>query len=267
MSPPLRPPAAPPAVRPRVSPGLAALALTLLLGLQPVTTDVYLPALPMLTRELAAPMSSAQLTMSALILAFGVAQLFWGPVADRVGRRPVLITGLLLYSAASIGSVLAGSIGWLVLWRVLQGATMAAALTLDCAQMVRPVASPVMAMASATTHRALILDDAPDSLLLRVHMIRAARRSIDLQTYIFDEDDSAQLVLDELQAAAFRGVRVRILLDQRSALKKVETLAAMASLPGQANSSGLPGDSLSAVMRACSRPPLPVTRIFMEQDV
>ena len=92
------------------------------------------------------------------------------------------------------------------------------------------LASPVMAMASATTHRALILDDAPDALLLRVHMIRAARRSIDLQTYIFDEDDSSQLVLDELQAAAFRGVRVRILLDQLSALKKVETLAAMAAL-------------------------------------
>ena len=101
----------------------------------------------------------------------------------------------------------------------------------DCAREdACALASPVMAMASASGHRALILDDAPDALLLRVHMIRAARRSIDLQTYIFDEDDSAQLVLDELQAAAFRGVRVRILLDQLSALEKVGTLAAMASL-------------------------------------
>ena len=101
----------------------------------------------------------------------------------------------------------------------------------DCARAdACALASPVMAMASPTGHRALILDDAPDALLLRVHMIRAARRSIDLQTYIFDEDDSAQLVLDELQAAAFRGVRVRILLDQLSALEKVETLAALASL-------------------------------------
>ena len=99
-----------------------------------MTTDIYLPALPMLTRDLAAPMSAAQLTMSALILAFGVAQLFWGPVADRVGRRPVLIAGLLLYTAASIGSVLAGSIGWLMLWRVLQGATMAAAVV--CARAI-----------------------------------------------------------------------------------------------------------------------------------
>ena len=127
-------PAAAATAAPRVSHGLAAFALALLLGLQPVTTDVYLPALPLLTRELGAPMSAAQLTMSALILAFGVAQLFWGPVADRIGRRPVLIVGLVLYTAASVGSMLAGSIGWLVLWRVLQGATMGAAVV--CARAI-----------------------------------------------------------------------------------------------------------------------------------
>jgi MFS transporter, DHA1 family, multidrug resistance protein len=118
----------------RVSPGLAALALSLLLALQPVTTDVYLPALPLLTRELDAGMHTAQLTMSALILAFGLGQLVWGPVADRIGRRPVLITGLLLYTAASIGSAAAGSIETLVLWRTLQGATMAAAVV--CARAI-----------------------------------------------------------------------------------------------------------------------------------
>lgn len=136
------PAAAPDSAAPLVSHRLAAFALALLLGLQPVTTDVYLPALPMLARDLAAPMSAAQLTMSALILAFGVAQMFWGPVADRVGRRPVLITGLLLYTAASIGSMLAGGIGWLVLWRVLQGATMAAAVV--CARaIVRDLYEPL----------------------------------------------------------------------------------------------------------------------------
>src|SRR5690606_520671 len=82
----------------------------------------------------------------------------------------------------------------------------------------------------APRHYAGILDHAPDALLARIHLIRSARRSIDLQTYIFDEDDSAQLVLDELQAAAFRGVQVRLLMDQLSALKQVETLAAFASL-------------------------------------
>jgi phosphatidylserine/phosphatidylglycerophosphate/cardiolipin synthase-like enzyme len=79
-------------------------------------------------------------------------------------------------------------------------------------------------------HYAVLLDKGPDALLARIHLIRSARRSIDLQTYIFDEDDSAQLVLDELQAAAFRGVKVRLLLDQLSALEKVSTLAALSGL-------------------------------------
>src|SRR5690606_32484712 len=81
----------------------------------------------------------------------------------------------------------------------------------------------------APRHYAVILDHAPDALLARIHLIRSARRSIDLQTYIFDEDDASQLVLDELMAAAFRGVRVRVLVDQLSALRKVETLAGLAS--------------------------------------
>ena len=101
------------------------------------------------------------------------------------------------------------------------------------------LASPVLQMAQATLaastpkapqHRALLLDDAPNALLLRVHLIRSAQHSIDLQTYIFDEDDAAQLILDELQAAAFRGVKVRVLVDQLAALRKVETFAALASL-------------------------------------
>jgi MFS transporter, DHA1 family, multidrug resistance protein len=129
------------APRPAVSHVLAALALALLLGLQPITTDIYLPALPLLARDLAAPMSSVQLTMSALILSFGIAQLFWGPVADRIGRRPVLLVGLLLYTLASVGSVLAASIETLIAWRALQGACMAAAVV--CARaMLRDLYAP-----------------------------------------------------------------------------------------------------------------------------
>ncbi len=126
---------------PRPSVALVAWALALLLGLQPVTTDIYLPALPALTRDLGASMSAAQLTMSALILAFGLGQLFWGPVADRVGRRPVLLSGLALYTAASVGSMLAADIETLIVWRVLQGAALAAAVV--CARaMLRDLYEP-----------------------------------------------------------------------------------------------------------------------------
>ncbi|AWV08795.1 phospholipase D family protein [Marilutibacter maris] len=80
----------------------------------------------------------------------------------------------------------------------------------------------------APRHYALILDRGPDALMARLNLIRSATTAIDLQTFIFDEDDAGHLVLDELLAAARRGVRVRVLMDQLSALRHVETLAALA---------------------------------------
>ena len=76
-------------------------------------------------------------------------------------------------------------------------------------------------------HYALILDEGGDALLARINLIRSATRKIDLQTYIFDKDDSARLVLDELLAAARRGVQVRVLIDQLSAIADLEILAAL----------------------------------------
>lgn len=77
---------------------------------------------------------------------------------------------------------------------------------------------------------ALILDAGSDALVARLNLIRSATRTVDLQTYIYDEDDSGRLVLDELVKAAQRGVRVRVLMDQLSAMKKVDTLAALSGV-------------------------------------
>jgi len=108
--------------------------LTLLLGIQPITTDLYLPALPTLQRELGASVNAAQLTLSVLLGCFGLAQLACGPLADRYGRRPVLLGGLTLYTVASVMSTRSGSIDALIGWRALQGAAMAAAVT--CARSI-----------------------------------------------------------------------------------------------------------------------------------
>lgn len=109
--------------------GVVVVSLTLLMGIQPVTTDLYLPAMPLLAQALDAPAGSAQMTLSALIICFGVAQLFWGPVSDRFGRKPALLAGLALYSVAALGAALAPSMGWLIAWRALQGVGMAASVT------------------------------------------------------------------------------------------------------------------------------------------
>ena len=78
-------------------------------------------------------------------------------------------------------------------------------------------------------HYALILDGGTDALVSRINLIRSATTAVDVQTYIFDEDDAGRLVLDELLDAARRGVRVRVLIDQMAALRRVETLAALSS--------------------------------------
>lgn len=79
----------------------------------------------------------------------------------------------------------------------------------------------------APRHYALILDQGRDALLARINLIRSARSRIDVQTYIFDKDDSARLVLDELLAASRRGVKVRLLIDQLSAIPDLGILAAL----------------------------------------
>ena len=122
--------------------GLIVLMLSTLLGIQPVTTDLYLPALPMLTESFASPMPLAQLTLSALLLAFGCSQLIWGPLSDRFGRRPILLCGLAAYTLAAVGSVLAPSMALLVVWRIVQGAAMGAVVM--CARaIVRDLYQPL----------------------------------------------------------------------------------------------------------------------------
>lgn len=117
-----------------MSPTLVVLVLTLLLGMQPVTTDLYLPALPAITQGFDASMAQAQLTLTSLLLAFGVSQLAWGPLSDRYGRRPILIWGMALFVVAAIGGAFAGSMETLIVWRTLQGVAMGSAVM--CARAV-----------------------------------------------------------------------------------------------------------------------------------
>jgi DHA1 family bicyclomycin/chloramphenicol resistance-like MFS transporter len=124
-----------------MSPTLIIVLLSMLMGLQPVTTDLYLPALPAIKAEFGAELSQVQLTLSALLLAFGTSQLVWGPLSDRFGRRPILLWGLGTFTLAGLGCVLSSSMEELIIWRALQGAAMGAVVM--CARaIVRDLYTP-----------------------------------------------------------------------------------------------------------------------------
>ena len=87
----------------------------------PFAIDMYLPAMPEIGSDLAAEMQAVQWTIVAYFIAFGLAQLIYGPWADQAGRKPPLYVGLGLFIAGTVVCALAPSIGWLIAGRVLQG--------------------------------------------------------------------------------------------------------------------------------------------------
>ncbi len=77
-------------------------------------------------------------------------------------------------------------------------------------------------------HHLILLENGQDALIARINLIRAARTRLDVQSYIFAEDDAGFLVLQELLAAARRGVKVRVLLDQLFSVDDVGLIADLA---------------------------------------
>ncbi len=99
----------------------AALVLGLLSAVGPFATDMYLPALPAIGRDLGASTGQVQSSLMAFFIAMGAGQIVYGPVSDMVGRKPPLYFGLALFALGSVGCALAGDIGTLVAFRFLQG--------------------------------------------------------------------------------------------------------------------------------------------------
>jgi DHA1 family bicyclomycin/chloramphenicol resistance-like MFS transporter len=90
------------------------------LMLQPLSTDLYLPSLPHLATYFAASPAAVQQTLSLFVIGFGSAQLVSGPLSDRFGRRPVLLGGLAVYTAASVACGLAPTMDVLIAARFIQ---------------------------------------------------------------------------------------------------------------------------------------------------
>ncbi len=99
----------------------AAALLVALSAIAPLTVDMFLPSLPTMAEEFAADEATLQLAVTLFIIAFAGSQLVYGPASDRIGRRPALLAGLVLFVAGSLLALSAHSVGVLLAGRVVQG--------------------------------------------------------------------------------------------------------------------------------------------------
>lgn len=107
--------------------------LAFLSAFAPLSTDMYLPALPHMAEALNTTYSLTSLTVSGFLLLFALSMLAWGPLSDKYGRRPVLLAGGVFYVLSSVGIALAGSIGPLLFWRGLQAVSSGAVSSMSLA--------------------------------------------------------------------------------------------------------------------------------------
>ncbi len=94
--------------------------ITLLSAFVPLSTDLYLPALPTMSKSLQAPVEQINFTLTAFFVMYSLGMLMWGPLSDRYGRKPILLSGLVIYVVASGICSTTTSITALIAFRALQ---------------------------------------------------------------------------------------------------------------------------------------------------
>jgi len=124
---PPRSPAGAPAARPRRAGARLTLTLASLAMIGPFSIDSIFPAFTRIGAEFGADEVALQQLVSAYLAAFAVMSVFHGPLSDALGRKKVMIGGLVIYLIGMFGSLIAPSLGSLVLLRVLQGMSAGAA--------------------------------------------------------------------------------------------------------------------------------------------
>lgn len=129
----------------REKPPASPIVLGLLAALAasgPISTDLYLPSLPRLRILLDAAVSEAQLTLSLFLAGFAVGGLIYGPLSDRFGRRPLMLSGMFIYILGSIACALAPNIEVLIAARFIQALGGSAGISLSRA-MIRDLYGPL----------------------------------------------------------------------------------------------------------------------------
>lgn len=99
---------------------IVVILLTMLTALGPITTDLYLPALPSIQAYFHTDVPTVQLTLSVYLVVFAICQLFYGPLSDRFGRKPIVLIGTVIYLIGSVICWAAPEIEILIAGRILQ---------------------------------------------------------------------------------------------------------------------------------------------------
>jgi DHA1 family bicyclomycin/chloramphenicol resistance-like MFS transporter len=107
--------------------------IALLAAFPPLSTDMYLPAIPILQKSWAQPLVTVNLTLIAFFIVYCFGMLFYGPLSDRFGRRPPLLIGISIYIVGSLLCALAQNVWMMVGFRILQAAGAASASALAIA--------------------------------------------------------------------------------------------------------------------------------------
>lgn len=97
------------------------LMLVLLVAVGQMAQTIYIPAIADMARDLAVSKGAVQGVMAAYLLTYGVSQLFYGPLADRVGRRPVILAGMAIFMLATVIAITTHSLAVLIFASALQG--------------------------------------------------------------------------------------------------------------------------------------------------
>lgn len=95
--------------------------LAILSAFPPLSTDLYLPALPHVAETLHSGQTQINLSLSLFLISFALGILIWGPVSEKYGRKPILLSGLLIYTLGSAGCAVSTNATMLILARILQG--------------------------------------------------------------------------------------------------------------------------------------------------
>ncbi|MHA1567090.1 MAG: multidrug effflux MFS transporter [Alphaproteobacteria bacterium] len=105
---------------PRSNKLVIGVLVTLMVAFGPIALDLFLPTLPQLVGAFDTDVPRVQLTLSVYMIGFAISQMIYGPLSDRYGRRPMILTGIAVFGIASLASTGTTTIEHLLFWRFVQ---------------------------------------------------------------------------------------------------------------------------------------------------